>query len=192
MAFPCWSTCFLYCTCKDTLLGYSCCIRDLYVGSDVLQKLKSHGSNDLQRERFRGRCCWPQSSCGLSNKAAVWLLMGKLGAECLMGLLRRTAASLSLPHDPRFSRLVWKFRWPHVNRTSIFCCKNTTNAGNRTNPFMNHVLHLGRRLTFCPFGGVCARFIIVSVLAEAGAKWGRGWLVFISESDISVWDVLCR
>lgn len=101
MAFPCRSTCFLYRTYKDTLLGYSCCIPDLYVSSDVLQKLKSHGSNDLQRERFRGRCCWPQSSCGLSHKAAAWLLMGKLGAECLTGLLGRTAASSSLPHDFR-------------------------------------------------------------------------------------------
>lgn len=73
--FPCWVICFLYCTCKDTLLWYSCCICDLYVGSDVWQKLRPCRSNDLQHIRFRGQHLWSvhPKICVLTDTSLVLL-----------------------------------------------------------------------------------------------------------------------
>lgn len=106
-----------------------------------------------------------------SHESSAWLLMRKLGAECPVILLKRSLCF--------YSRLHIHFDGSggqYVSRTLIFSCKNAS-AGNRIhacgdehkcfiNPFMNHVLHLGQRLVFCSFSGVCALFF-VSVLVEA-------------------------
>lgn len=118
-----------------------------------------------------------------SNKSTAWLLTWRLGAEC-----RFTKFLL------QFACLVYRFWWPHIDRTLIFFCKHLTNAGKKThvcgdehksfiNPFMNHVLHLGRRLAFCCFSGVCALFI-VSVLVEAVQNEDlNGWSFYLREWD---------
>lgn len=115
-------------------------------------------------------------------KSTAWLLMWKLGAECRFKFLLQ------------FACLVYRFLWPHIDTTLIFFCKNLTNAGKRThvcddehhsfiNPFMNHVLHLGRRLAFCCFSSVCALFI-ASVLVEAVQNEDlNGWSFYLWEWD---------
>lgn len=137
--------------------------------------------------------------------------MWKLGAEFPAGLLMRRAASLSGSHFPKFllkfACRFWQFRRLHINRTPIFCYKSPANASNTIhvcgnehkcviNPFMNHVLHLGRRLTFCSFSSVCALFIIVSILAEAVQNEDvDGWFLFARArlaSEISFADSSTR
>lgn len=137
------------------------------------------------------------------SQVSWWLLMWKHGAERPVVLLRRNAGGVHVSHVSEFNTVLllfacfWWFRWPHVNRTLIFYCKNTTNTGNRRdvsggehnrfiNPFMNHILHLGRGLAFCSFSDIMA--FSLSLSWSNCAKWGLGWL----ESKISVWDSLWR
>lgn len=155
------------------------------------RKLESCSSNDLQHVTFTGlvdestvrflcsltraSCLKPQPSCDLSPFRCVVLAAGAWSRASNQGFF---CSSLHIYFGGSGGR--------NVSSTLIFYFKNTTNTGSRRHacgdehkcfihPFMNHALHLGRRLVFCSFSGVCALFLCLRP-GKSCAKRGLGWL----------------